>query len=285
MTETSDAGTKAATWRVALQRAVAGPLLELGSLGQWTRGRLIGAPRPLARFVIFGRGRSGSTLLVSTLSAHPEIACAGEVLRYRTLRPAAHLRRVLGSSGAQVSGAKLLSYQLRSIHGLPPQTDFLRRLADDGVIILYLTRDNPVRHAISNIYARKRRVYHVAKVRESDRPQDRPQGRPQIEVSPTDVLAWTAGSAALAAYETEVLRDVAHVALSYERDLRDAVPRAATLARLVAMFGLSPAALSAPLAKVTPEDLRLILRNHDALMAGLAGTDLAPWLPGAPRDV
>lgn len=33
---------------------------------------------PKTKFVIFGQGRTGSTLLTSLLSSHPEITCEGE---------------------------------------------------------------------------------------------------------------------------------------------------------------------------------------------------------------
>ena len=43
------------------------------------RTRLV-AQRLVRRFVIFAQGRTGSTLLTSSLDSHPEIRCADEIL-------------------------------------------------------------------------------------------------------------------------------------------------------------------------------------------------------------
>ena len=51
--------------RVGLQRRLGGILLEAGSAGIALSRRLTGATRPDHRFIVFGRGRSGSTLLTT----------------------------------------------------------------------------------------------------------------------------------------------------------------------------------------------------------------------------
>ena len=259
--------------RVGLQRRLGGILLEAGSAGIALSRRLTGATRPDHRFIVFGRGRSGSTLLVSMLDNHPAITCAGEVLRFRTINPKAHLDRILNAGTTPVSGAKLLSYQMRTIHKMPPDSDFLRRLADDGVTIIYLVRENLVRHAVSNIYARTQRIDHQSGA--SDGPR---APRPKINISATQISTWIEGSARLGDYEQAVLRHVPHLPLTYESDLAAPAAREATWAKLLGKFGLNTEPLRTTMQKVTADDLRQIIDNHDALMADLSHTPYARFL-------
>lgn len=268
--------------RVALQRRLGGVLLEAASAGTAVKRRLSGAAKPEHRFILFGRGRSGSTLLVSMLDNHPAITCAGEVLRFRTTQPAAHLHRVLNAGTTAVSGAKLLSYQMRTIHHMPPDSDFLRRLADDGVTIIYLVRENLVRHAISNIYARLGRVYHLT---DGSAAMSRPT-RSKITLTAPQISTWIQGSARLGEYEQAVLRGVPHLSLTYESDLASPAAREATWQTLLGRFGQSYHPLRTTMQKVTADDLRLIVANHDALMADLARTEYARFLTDdtAPKE-
>lgn len=258
--------------RVALQRKLGGILLEAHSTGQALQRHLKRIPKPEHRFILFGRGRSGSTLLVSMLDNHPAMTCAGEVLRFRTLNPTAHLNRVLDNGGRPVSGAKLLSYQMRSIHNMPPETDFLRRLADDGVTIIYLLRENLVRHAVSNIYARTQRVYHVTN-------GSTPQARPKITLTAAQISSWIDGSARLGDYEQSVLRNVPHLKLTYETNLATPAAREATWTNLLSVFGQNPQPLRTTLQKVTADDLRQVIENYDEVMSELSNTPYARYLP------
>ena len=206
--------------KVAAQRRFGGYLLEASSLIRSGMLRLQGAPAPSSRFVIFGRGRSGSTLLVSMLDSHGQICCDGEVMWFRTLAPGDYLRRCLRNGKSPVSGCKLLSYQMRGIHGMPPSTRFLRDLTDDGVTMIYLRRKNLIRHAVSNIYARKRRIYHSS--------QDQSGVHRKVHISLQEIESWIAGSEALGRYEAEVLNGVPHMALTYEADFMTSEAREST---------------------------------------------------------
>lgn len=265
--------SRAPNLRVALQRVVGGAVLETTALARQAAQVLRGRSHPQQRFIIFGRGRSGSTLLVSLLDRHPQITCAGEVMRYRTFAPSAYIQRVLATGNAPVTGCKLLSYQMRSIHGMPPDTGFLRDLANQGIAIIYLHRENPVRHAISNIMARRQRIYHVT--------QAVRQERDKIIVEPAEILRWMRGSEALGVYERAVLQDVPHLPLTYERDLEPISARQDTLDKIMTRFNLPPLTAQSDLRKVTPENLADIIENHDALFAALHEAGYARYLAPA----
>lgn len=121
--------------------------------------------RPLAdtsvkksRFVVFGQGRTGSTLLASLLSSHSEIQCDGEILAERVRHSLGYIESHEAASEKPVYGFKVKIYQLSETQKLVP-AEFLRNLVNVGTKIIFLSRRNLLRHALSNYVARANR-YH-----------------------------------------------------------------------------------------------------------------------------
>ena len=262
--------TKDVNLRVALQRRFLGYALEAGTLARAAGARLSGRPRPETKFLIFGRGRSGSTLLTKLLDSHDDIACYGEILRYRSIAPGLQLRLALDVAPARVAGCKMLSYQMRTIHGMPTNSRFLHDLADQGVQIIYLKRTNLLRHAISNLYARKRGAYHS-----SDRKADKAA---TVTILPEEIEAWMDGSAALNDYEQAVLAGVPHTSLTYEGDLSNEEDQMRTYRRLLDQFGLPYTEPKIALRKVTPSDMTQIIENHATLIPALQNSKYGHFL-------
>jgi hypothetical protein len=258
--------------RVALQRRWLGYGLEARAAARAMAARWRGAQVPEKRFLIFGRGRSGSTLLTSLLNGHSQITCLGEILRYRSLDPVRQLRHELAATGTRAAGCKLLSYQMRNIHGMPANSDMLAQLVESGVQIIYLKRDNLVRHAVSNLYARKRRAYHS-----SDR---RAAEKTRVVIEPEEIFAWMEGSAALGDYEAQVLSQVPHVALSYEQNLSETRAQELTYRNLLDSLGLNFEVPQTSLRKVTPSRFEDTIENHASLLSAISGSRYAHFLDG-----
>ena len=250
-----------------------GYLLEARAAAEAVKRSSRGGPGVEAPFVIFGRGRSGSTLLVNLLDSHPDVTCLGEILRYPVVFPHTYIANCVSHRGAKAVGFKLLSYQLKNGLDLPSGGPFLRKLVKDGYRIVYLHRENLFRHAISNLYAVKRGVYH----------QDKAAGAPQpkIIIRPKEMLAWMEGSEGLGVYEREALAGLDYTEIRYERDLATPDVQERTTQRLINDLGLPPAPSSAPLRKVTPEALGDFVANIDELTAAVADSRFAPFLKTA----
>jgi len=151
---------------------------------------------PETRFVLFARGRSGTTLLLSMLNAHPAVEADGEILRRRALCPLQLVKQCEAQTQASVYGFKLLSYQLRSLQThLPDRRAFLEALVEQGYRVLYLRRQNLLRHALSGLYAEHRRRWHQTETDAAD--------RPAIRVRRDDLFRWLDGSAQLRRFEQE----------------------------------------------------------------------------------
>jgi LPS sulfotransferase NodH len=227
--------------------------------------------RPV-RFVIFGRGRSGSTMLVSLLDSLPGVHCDGEILHRRVQFPRQHVHAMCAESSRAAYGCKILSYQLLTVQPLRRRTEFIRRLAHDGFDILYLTRENVVEHAVSNIRARQLGFHQSA---------DNPTINKAITVERDDLMRWIDHSAPLARFARASLVGVPHLALTYERDLAAAALHQTTVQRVGEFLGLPKppdAGSASEFGKVSPRALRDSVANYEELEAFLRKTPFAKYL-------
>lgn len=233
---------------------------------------LSGQSLPETRFVLFGRGRSGTTALVSLLDLLPTVHCEGEILHDYVPFPYVH---VLGRSKrctASTYGCKILSYQVRDVQqGLSSPKDFLRTLHDrDGFRILYLRRSNLLRHALSNIRAR-RESFHEKKT-------DAPRTQSTLEVDPNLVTEWMRSSEDLHQYEQRLLAGVPHLSLTYEEHMRDPDAHQKTVNSICEYLNVESAPVEAPYRKLAPRSLKEGIANYEELADHLGDTPYAKYL-------
>ena len=233
---------------------------------------LSGRPLPGTRFVLFGRGRSGTTALVSLLDDVPGVRCEGEILRNAVPFPCSHVLGRAARCEAPTYGCKLLSYQVRDVQRFPGRPeDLLRTLhREHGFHILYLRRTNRLRHALPNIRAR-RDTFH----RKLSDPAPGPTALP---VAPDHVVEWMERSEALHAYEQRLLHDVPHLSLTYEAHIRHADAHQSTVDAICDYVGIDSGPVESSYRKTAPASLRDRVANYDELAARLAGTRYEPYL-------
>jgi hypothetical protein len=219
---------------------------------------------PAQRFVVFGAGRCGSTLLVELLGAHPLIHCDGEILRERKIFPQLYVMGRLKSAAAKTYGFKLLAYHIRQVQRIEDAHAFLSRIHDLGFIIFYLKRDNIVRHALSNIHARER-VFH--------RRRSEFAAKEPIQVSVSLLDSWIQRLEGGRRYmEGEVLRDLPRVSLSYERDLLDSEAQQRTVGMICRTLSIPPETVTSDLVRATPRATRDLVSNFGELLRHYRGT-------------
>jgi hypothetical protein len=228
---------------------------------------------PEGRFVLFARGRSGTTLLLSLLSRHPQVACDGEILRRRVFSPRALIRRRAQRARRSVYGFKLLSYQLRSLQTHVRRRRFLEGLVDDGYRLLYLRRRNLLRHALSGLYAEHRRQWHQRSSAAS--------GSEKMTIRRRDLFRWMDGSRRLRRFESRLLQGLPHLSLTYEDDLEDPRLHARTLRRATDWLGLGAISPDTDLERTTPRRLEAFVRNADAVRGWVSRSSYASHLDSA----
>jgi len=195
-------------------------------------------------FVIFGIGRSGSTLLVSLLNDHSAIHCDGEIFSHkhafnwrrplRSLRlrfpiPYLALRKFMlqRTESPSVYGFKLLVQQTLYPERLVPQ---LHQLGWD---ILYLERLSIFSITISALVARHTRRFH------SRQGQIEPDIAPFV-VAPEQFMDVLRERVQVSQRSLEIVAALPHLHLVYERDLASPDFWPATIARICTYIGTEP---------------------------------------------
>lgn len=231
-----------------------------------TRFRLLGrAPAPV-RFVIFAQGRSGSSLLVDLLDSHPDIYCEGEHLHLRrnvffgirSVLAYADGRSRMSKAGAY--GFKFKIYQLTP-QGIHDPAAFLQALHKRGWKIIHLWRQNVLRQVLSNFVLERRGRAHLEVGKKLD------TSLFPFHVDIEFLMFLVEERMRMLKQEADVLRNLPHLEIVYERDLLAPAARPISLTRLLTFLGLSEKPLITKLQRVSTENLREMIENYDELQA------------------
>ena len=236
-------------------------------MSSWIR-RLTGRERrPGHDFVIFAQGRTGSSLLRSLLSSHPEVHCDGEILDSPVGDPVGHVAAAAAARRASCHGFKVKIYQLTDTQGTAVGP-FLDAMEGQGRRIVYLHRSNLLRHALSNIFAERRGRYHDHETGE----------RPRLQVDPATVVDTMQRRLAHLEREQAALAGRHHLDLEYEEDLLDPVTHQRTADRVFAHLDLPSHPVATRLERSVSGSLRDRIENHEELREVVAASRFAHHL-------
>lgn len=220
-------------------------------------------PRP---FLIYGRPRSGTTLLVQLLDQVPHMRCDGELLHYGLLSPLKLLQRLPRRAGPDIRayGVKLLSYQLLEVQRIRHPLAFFDRVRAMGYEILHVRRGT-WSQTLSLVKAQTSGVYFgKGKVPDT------------VRVDPDHLMGLLAWNARMLDYEDAVMAQVPHTRIQFEQDLRDATRHQDTVDRICAMMSLESAPVMARTERTGGRDGSMKIENEDALRDAVAARpDLA----------
>lgn len=233
---------------------------------------------PTKKFVVFGRGRSGSTLLVSILNCNPEIYCEGEIFQVKVLFPQLFIKCRPAISEKSVYGFKLLTYQLLDILSVKDPAVFLNDLHKMDFSIIYLKRDNILRQAVSNIYAR-----HINEFHRSSDPGT--MERMKIYIDLDQLSRWLTNLERVCGIEEKSLKNLPYLPIRYEDDLESPGSQQYTLDKISEFLQIPSADVRITLKKVTPHDLSDFIENYDELEDFIRSSPYSVYLEGDPFRV
>lgn len=233
-------------------------------------------------FVLFAQGRTGSTLLGTLLDSHPKVTFEHEILNIDA-DPTPFVSPYLYSLGrrvrseASVYGYHVKIYQLSRDHGVDPAR-YVHRAYADGWKLLYLKRTNLLRHALSNIRAETTRTYHVQADGEAG--TDEPPGRGGLHVDPSEIIERMEEREAFLEWESEIVSEIPHLALVYERDLIDPERHRSTAEAAFEYLDLETedVPVSTSLERINQGRVRDLVRNYEEVVAALSGTRFERFL-------
>lgn len=221
------------------------------------------------KFVLFGRGRSGSTLLTQMLNSNPLVHCDKEIFNRPILFPRLFLHLRSKSTKAKVYGFKLLSYQLRDRIGQEAARDFLKYLHQEkGYSVVYMTRQNCVLQTLSKHYARFRGTWH-----QTSSTRDLPKMTVNIPQFMHDLHA----SLELDAFEAHCLENIPNFKVIYEKDLSRLEDQYRLMNELSRFLNIPYTKPELSLKKISSKKVSDYVENWDELKQTLADSKFSEF--------
>lgn len=233
---------------------------------------------PRNRFVIYTRGRTGSTVLTELLNCHPEIFCDVEIFNFlycgsKVRFPNTYIKSCSKRSSLHkksVYGFKVKIAQLRYEHEYSNYDKILSGLSEDGWKFIHLKRVNFLRHKLSSLLAAETKILHI---RNGDNTEAK-----RIVVDFDTILEGIKYGEEVERIEEENLKNIPHFKVIYETDILDNSKHQETANRIFEYLDLKPHPVSTDLKRITTDRLQDMIINYDEIDKKLRGTRFEKYL-------
>lgn len=217
------------------------------------------------RFVIFGLGRSGSTLLKQLLDSHPEIQCEGELLNpldkyvtnpllikliYKFPYPFFALRSLL--SKKPVYGFTLLFYQCSR------PSKLIEKLIKKNWKVIRIYRENSLDQSLSHLVAEQTKVWH--------RYEGPEMQTPQLIIPPEELINRRKIVISNKENENKLFERFDHIKVVYEKDLKNQDDWVETTRKIFEYLGVKRAPVSATIQKTYTRPYSEMIENYEELL-------------------
>ncbi len=233
---------------------------------------------PENRFVIYTRGRTGSTLLTELINCHPDIFCDVEIFNYlycksRVMFPNKYIKscsRRASLLNKPVYGFKVKIAQLRFEHKYKNYDSILKQLSEDGWKFIYLKRTNFLRHKLSNLLAAETQVFHLKK-------NDAAKFE-KIKVNCDVLLEGIRYSEEVERTESDNLKNIPHITVEYEKDLLRDENHQKISDKIFSYLGLESCSVSTDYKRLTGDNLEDVIANYDEVVRFFKNTEYEKYL-------
>lgn len=230
---------------------------------------------PHIRFVIYGQGRSGSSVLLDLIGSHPAVYCESEIFNRkvaaRLLKPWDYLHARADLSPKPAYGCKMKIYQMTDDQGIEDPHRFLLDLHAGGWKIIHLVREDLFRKALSLVVAETRGQF-------LDR-RSGGTGVDSIAIDPVRLEAAMRERRRADEAELEALQGIPHFRVTYEGDLLDAASHQAVSDRVLDYLGLESAPVETRFVKTSHGHVSEYVSNYPEVHEYLSRTEFASCLP------
>jgi len=235
-------------------------------------------PFPDNKFVIYTRGRTGSTVLTDLLNCHPDIFCDIEIFNFLYSKglvsfPELYIKscsKRAAFNKKQVYGFKVKIAQLRYEHKYSNYEKILSDLNSDGWKFIYLKRENFLRHKLSNIMSAQSQIFHIMN---SDSIKT-----PKIRIDCNSLLEGIKFAEEVEKTEKENLRNIPHLTLTYESDIIDNSKHQETADKVFSYLNLKTSTVSTNNKRIIPDNLEDTILNYDEVNNFFKDTEYSKYL-------
>lgn len=225
----------------------------------------------MKKFVVFGMARTGSTLLVSLLNAHPQIRCEGELFRLgrwpTILQPVARIWQRLPLSYLVYRQARSLLLTRKTVYGfkligraqIADTPGFIRFVSQNGWKIIHLERRSLFDQAISGQVGNQTGRYFGQ--------NQSPEPVMSVTIPPDNFRTTMSRMINTSRDNRRLLADIPHLTLTYEDDLAQNGCWATTMARVCQFLDVAtPAFVKAGVSKPWSRPYSEIVTNYAELV-------------------
>lgn len=230
------------------------------------------------RVLIFAQGRTGSTLLESLLVSTGHFRRHGEILnteyKDEVRFPLTYIRGLSNWHANDNFICHVKLYHLTEDRQRPvdPVT-FLKTLSAEGWKFIYLKRENKVMHALSNLIAESRGIYHKT---------DDKKEKFTLGVDCPYFEYWVKRRFQLEAAEQAVLDQLdSYHEVFYERDLEQGDRQQETVNSILQYLALEPKEANARTRKINTIPLPELISNYDEFLRCVQQNNWQEYLPEA----
>lgn len=234
--------------------------------------------KPDKKFVIYTRGRTGSTVLTDLLNSHPDMFCDHEIfnisdtitkVKYPLLYISSCSKRA-SAHNKNVYGFKLKIEQMKNEHEYKDIDVILSRLETAGWKFIYLKRINILNHTISGLLSNQSKVFHLKNGKEFK--------HEKINIDCKHLFDVMNYFEDLERQEEESLKYVSYMTVNYEPDLLDNSAHQKTADRIFEYLGISSHPVNTTFRKIIPENLKDIILNYEEMHDFVINTRFGKFL-------
>ncbi len=256
-------------------------LKELWIYGRRAGWKLVGSgDGPSVRFVIYGQGRSGSSVLLDLIGSHPDVYCESEIFNKkvaaRLLRPWDYLHARADLSPKPAYGCKMKIYQMTDDQGVEDPHQFMLDLHAGDWKVIHLVREDLFRKALSLVVAEARGQFLDRKAGGT--------GVDSIAIDPARLQEAMRERRNADEEELAALEGIPHVRVTYERDLLDSEKHQAVSDRVLEYLGLESAPVETRYVRTSRGHISDYISNYAVVRDYLSGTEFAAYLPDVEAD-
>ena len=229
--------------------------------------------RPGVRVVIFGQGRSGSTLLESLIASTGHFTIRGEIFkpqnRLFVRYPLAYLSGMAMSKHNENFIFHLKGWHLTGRKVPVDPGDFLRSLAFRGWKVIYIRRENKFGQTISKLSAVKRGGYHK---------RDNSTEQYTLQVDINEMIEDINKRARYDKEDEKALQGLDYLQIDYETDLLAQNCHQKTIDRILDYLLLERKECSTDLRKINARPYHELIDNYAEVKAALDDRGLGHWM-------
>ena len=228
---------------------------------------------PIAKFILFGQGKTGCSLVANLLESYPQFQYDDEILTFMNFFPKLGVKAMCALSKKKVYGIKILMSQLNVSLDIQGAKKFMHELHSQGWKIIYLKRRNILQQAVEQLMLKfhlyERLFWFWKKA---------PLKQDIVYLDCKKVIKRIKKDEIYSAQEAEVLANLPHLSIVFEDDLLRVENHQKAIDKVFAYLGLPSVPVKTIFVKTFAEQQSISIQNYEEVRQAISQTKYAKFL-------